>query len=110
MNKYAIIYFSTAWTKQFGIQKMLLRYENLQNKKLVDGAHYYNVLEGISVIKTQGPKIIEFVDENHYKIIFKPAASFLYRKKFLLELDNNEDKLFEAEDDESAKLIFEVEG
>ena len=101
MNKYAIIFYTSYLGNEEIIQKILLKYNKINPYTNIKEVIF--TLEGISVISSKGPTIIEFVGD---KFILTNKSVFL-RKKYDLEV-NEDDILFEAIDDDSAKLVFET--
>ena len=104
MNKYAIVYYTNSWEDDGEIQKILLKYKELIPNKNLKGVLLFNTIKGLSVIASKGPTILKFVGDR-YQIL---NSEVFAGREYDLELNEEYDKLFEAETDDDAKLIFEV--
>ena len=100
MNKYAILNFDN---EKLETEKVLFKFDGYKSRKVKDFKCTFAVLKNAVPISSNIPKHLEFRDGKYRDTIFS-GSSF----EDLCFYKEDGDYIFEAEDDNAAKLIYEI--
>lgn len=105
MNKYAVISFRGCESKSDVVDTILIKYEDTKPE---EERPWYSCFKGVSVISSI-PEELEIVEISDSKFRWKPDEISNFYGDWE-DISSENIPVFEALDDDAAKLIFEVGG